>query len=147
MVLIGGFLSPALIPIVTGSDLPIAAKSTISGLLAFGIPEIAMLIAAGIMGKAGFQYFKEKAAGIWSKIAPPEKVSLTQHRIGVVLFITPLVFGFLQPYVGEFWELLIKPPLYIYIISDLIFLSSFWFLGAAFWDKLQNLFLFAPKQG
>ena len=39
-IFIVGFLSPALIPLVTATDLPIKLKATISGALALGIPEL-----------------------------------------------------------------------------------------------------------
>ena len=57
--LIIGFLSPLLIPLVTAMDLPMKWKATILGALALGIPELFSVIAIAIMGKSGFQYLKD----------------------------------------------------------------------------------------
>ena len=55
-----GFLSPLLIPFVARTDWSIGLKSTISEFLAFGIPEVFMLIAVAIMGKQGYEFTQEK---------------------------------------------------------------------------------------
>ena len=60
IIFISGFLSPLLIPVVTSSDLSIGWKTTLAGLLALGIPELFMIIAAAVAGKEGFNYLKNK---------------------------------------------------------------------------------------
>lgn len=140
-VLIVGFCGPLFIPLVTNSGLSIGFKTTLSGLLAFGIPEIFMLIAISILGKPGYEYVKSKLVGVLRKLAPDE-ISQTRHRIGVVLFVLPLVFGFLQPYLGHYFEFFKNIPLWFYIIGDLVFFTSIIILGGRFWDKLQRLFLY-----
>ncbi|MBW2227735.1 MAG: hypothetical protein JRG99_10595 [Deltaproteobacteria bacterium] len=50
IVLIIGFLSPLLIPLVTASELPTKWKAVISGCLAVGIPELFSIAAIAIMG-------------------------------------------------------------------------------------------------
>ena len=57
-ILVIGFLSPLLIPFVTRTDWSVGLKSTISGLLALGIPEVIMLLAVGIIGKHGYECIK-----------------------------------------------------------------------------------------
>ena len=57
------FFSPALIPLVTSSGLSMEWKTTFSGLLAFGIPELGAIIAVAIMGKTGFEMMKESLPG------------------------------------------------------------------------------------
>lgn len=44
-ILVLGFLSPLLIPLVISSDWTAGTKSVITGLLAFGIPEVFMILA------------------------------------------------------------------------------------------------------
>ena len=51
IVFISGFLSPALIPLVLSTELSSGFKTTLTGLLALGIPELFMVIAAAILGK------------------------------------------------------------------------------------------------
>lgn len=140
-VLIIGFCSPLFIPLVTKSSLSVGLKTTISGLLAFGIPEIFMLIAVSIMGKAGYEFLKSKLVGVL-RILAPDQISLTRHRIGVVLFLLPVLIGFLQPYLGHYINFFKNIPLWYYITGDIIFITSIFILGGKFWDKLQSLFLY-----
>lgn len=140
LVLVIGFLSPLTIPLVTSSGLSLGLKSTLAGLLAFGIPEVFMLIAVSIMGKAGFEFIKSKLAKWLKPLAPPDRVSHKRYRFGLIFFILPLLFGFLQPYIGHYITVFETPPVFYYIISDVMFLSSFFILGGEFWDKLRGLF-------
>ena len=75
IVFITGFLAPLLIPLVTKSDLSVAWKTTLSGLLMAGIPELFMIITIGILGKEGYQYLKSKVMVFLKKHGPPQKVS------------------------------------------------------------------------
>ncbi len=139
-ILIVGFCAPLFIPLVTSSGLSTGLIATISGLLAFGVPEIFMLIAISILGKPGYEFLKSKFVGVLAKLAP-DVISQTRHRFGVVLFVTPLIVGFIQPYLGHYFSFFMDIPLWFYITGDLIFVSSIFILGGRFWDKLQRLFL------
>jgi hypothetical protein len=140
VILVVGFMSPLLIPLVTGSDWSVGIKSTVSGLLAFGIPEIFMLLAVAVMGKQGYEFIKEKALRFLKRFAPSDKISLTRHRIGLVMFSIPLINGITQPYLGYYFPFFKEIPLWWDIISDILFISSFFVLGGDFWDKLSGLF-------
>lgn len=145
IVLVTGFLSPLLIPLVLSSELSAAFKSVLSGLLAFGIPEIFMLIAIGIFGKAGFNYFKRIIGLYIKKYGPADEVSLLRYRIGLVMFSIPLIVGVLSPY------LLNDIPFYsenmsLFTISlDVLLFTSVIVLGGNFWDKLRGLFIRSAK--
>ena len=56
---IGGFLLPLAIPLVTMLPLPLATRTTLSGLLVFGLPQVSTVIAIAIVGKSGFHYLME----------------------------------------------------------------------------------------
>ena len=142
VVFISGFLSPLLIPWVISLDLSTGLTSLVSGLLAFGIPELFMLIAAAVLGKPGFNYIKSKIFNWFKKYGPPDKVSLVRYRIGLIFFIIPILIGFFLPY---FWEFIpfIKENILIFVISgDVILLVSLFILGGNFWDKLRSLFIY-----
>ena len=62
-ILIVGWLSPLLIPVITRTSLATEWKTIISGLLAVGIPEVFTVAAIAIMGKSGYNLIKE---GIFS---------------------------------------------------------------------------------
>ncbi len=144
-ILIIGFMSPLLIPLVIASDLPLSYKNILSGLLAFGVPEIFMIIAIAIMGKQGFEFLKEKTFKYVKRFAPADEVSLTRYRIGLIMFSLPIIIGIMLPYATYFLPFSKDIPLWGYIISDIVFVSSFFVLGGDFWDKLSGLFKYNVK--
>ena len=65
----------------------------------------------------------------------------TRFRIGLAMFLLPLLFGWLTPYV-----LPVLPDYgahrFAYGVSgDLLLLASLLMLGGDFWDKLRALFV------
>ncbi len=145
IILVLGFLSPLLITLVVASDWPASTKAVISGLLAFGIPELLMLLAIIVMGKPGYEYIKGKVGKYLKRYLPPDQVSRGRYYLGLVLFCIPLVFGILQPYLGRFIPLLKELPLWSHIGLDMIFIIAIFVLGGDFWDKLSGLFEFKAK--
>ena len=133
-------MSPLLIPYVTGTNWSVGLKSTVSGLLAFGIPEVFMLFAVGVMGKQGYESIKAKAMRFLRRFAPSDEVSLMRYRIGLMMFTVPIIIGIMQPYLGFYFQFFKELPLWWYIALDLMFISSFFVLGGDFWDKLSGLF-------
>jgi len=141
-----GFMSPLLVPLITASPLPVGWKTAISGLLLVGIPELAMLVAAAVMGKAGFSYLKQRLFGFLKKhCTPPGAVSAIRYRIGLVLFIFPLLYGWAEPYISGYFPILEEYRLLFAFIGDLFVLCSLFVLGGEFWDKLRALFIYKAK--
>lgn len=145
IILVVGFMSPLLIPLVTGTDWSVGIKTTLSGLLAFGIPEVFMLIAVAVLGKQGYEFLKAKALRYLKQFAPSDSVSLARYRIGLVMFCFPLLAGWVQPYLGHYISFLQEAPLWSYILGDILFLASFFVLGGDFWDKFSGLFNHSVK--
>lgn len=149
--LIGGFfflfglVCPVFIPLVLLIDLPTALKTIISGLLALGIPELLMLVAIAILGRPGYEYLKSRTFQVFRKYSPPAKVSRTRYMIGLVLFVVPILFGLMLPYVSDLLPLYKENYLVMNITLGLIFLSSLLVLGGNFWDKLRSLFIYNSK--
>jgi hypothetical protein len=141
IVLITGFLSPLLIPLVLSSGLSSGIKSILSGLLAFGIPEIFMLVAIGILGKEGYAYLKGKVFAIFKKISPEDTVGAVRYKIGLVLFTVPFLLGFIWPYAGYYVPENMQNSLYVHIGGDAMICISLFVLGGDFWDKLRSLFI------
>lgn len=147
MVLIAVSLgSPALIPLVTGSELSTEVKALISGLLVVGIPQLLMVAAVALVGKSGFAYIKQQAIGKLMKLAPPREVSNVRYYIGLTMFLLPILVAFLGPYTAQ-WA----PPdiiggrLAVELLGDTIFIASLFVLGGDFWDKLRALFIPGAK--
>lgn len=136
-----GSLSPLLVPLIATSELSAGWKTAISGLLLVGIPELALVAAIGILGKAGFNYLKSKLFGFFKKYGPPAKVSPTRYRVGLVLFVLPILVGWLLPYGAHLLPFYQESRIMINVMLDLIFISSVFVLGGDFWDKIQSLFI------
>lgn len=140
MVFITGFMAPLFIPLVTKSELSVAWKTTLSGLLMAGIPELFMIITIGILGKEGYQYLKGKVLVFLKKHGPPQRVSRLRYKIGLVMFSIPLLLALLFPYIEHHFEQLEGLPMYIHVGGDVLLLISFVVLGGEFWDKIRALF-------
>ena len=94
---------------VITSDAP-ARWKTAAGLLVFPIPEMFDFSAIAILGKPGFAYLKSRAGAWFRKHGPPATVGRTRYRIGIVMFVLPLFFGWINPYVGELHSRIQHPP-------------------------------------
>jgi hypothetical protein len=140
-----GVLSPVFIPLVVTSGLPEWLIAILSGLLAFGIPELFMIIAVAILGKDGFTFLRSKLGTFLKPLAPPDEVSRIRYNVGLVLFCLPLISAFLSPYLDLKFHFLEDIPFYINVITDLMIITSLFVLGGNFWDKLRALFIHRAK--
>jgi len=145
IIFVVGFLSPLLIPVVAATGLPTAWKAAISGVLAVGIPEVFSLVAIAVIGKSGFKYLKERIFAFFRKYGPPDVVSGTRYRIGLIMFLLPLLFGWLAPYLSNLIPFFKTHCIALGIIGDALFVLSLFVLGGDFWDKLRALFIHGAK--
>ena len=146
IVFIVGFMAPLLIPLVTKSDLSVAWKTTLSGLLMAGIPELFMIITIGILGKEGYQYLKGKVMLFLKKHGPPQRVSRLRYKTGLVLFSIPLLLALLFPYLEHHFNQLESIAMYIHVGGDVLLFISLIVLGGEFWDKIRALFTFDSEE-
>jgi hypothetical protein len=144
-ILIIGFLSPLLIPLVLATSWSDGIKAVLSGLLAFGIPEIFMIIAIAVMGKAGFNYIMGGLGKFLKPLAPPDAVSKTRYTVGLFMFFIPIAFGFLAPYFSSHLHFIEEHEIYYNIGGDVSIFLSLFVLGGNFWDKLRSLFIHSAK--
>ena len=140
-----GFSSPLLIPLVSASGLSTKWKAVLSGALAVGIPEVFSIAAIAIMGKSGFDYMKQRILGFLKKYGPPDVVSRTRYRIGLIMFVLPVLFGWLVPYAPHLVPGYAAHRFYVNLVGDLMFVSSLFVLGGDFWDKVRALFIHEAK--
>lgn len=145
VIFVSGFCAPAVIPLVTSSELPVAWKTALAGLLAVGVPEVMMVVAAAVMGKRGFAEIKRRLAGLLRRLGPPRTVGRARYRLGLVMFSAPLVLGWLGPYVHHHLPGFDRSPMAWHIGGDLLFLASFLVLGGDFWDKVRSLFVHGAR--
>lgn len=145
LVFVVGLLSPLAIPFVLKLEISVGLKSALTGLLAFGIPELFMLLAVAVMGKSGFNYFKRLISIIFRRYGPPDEVSPGRYKLGLILFILPLAIALVLPYIASHLEILQEYFLPIAIGGDILLLISLMVLGGDFWDKLRGLFIQKAK--
>ncbi len=136
-----GLLCPLAIPWVANSGLPVGWKAVLSGLLLLGIPELLMLVAAAVLGKSGFHFLKGLLFAFFKRHAIPKEVSPTRYRIGLVMFLVPMLWGWLTPYVAHGIPGYEGHRLEVGLLGDLLLLSSLIVLGGEFWEKLRALFI------
>ena len=139
-VFVVGLLSPILVPLVAITGLSTAWKATLSGLLLLGIPELFMLVAVVILGKAGFEYLKRVLFAFLKRHVIPGTVGPTRYCIGLIVFCLPIFWGWLAPYFSEFVSIQ-EYNFTIAVIGDLFLVAGLVLLGGEFWDKLKALFL------
>ena len=145
VVFVVGFSSPLLIPLVSASDLSTKWKAVLTGALAVGIPEVFSILAIAIMGRSGFNYMKKSILGFLKKHGPPDVVSRTRYRIGLVMFVLPILFAWLGPYVSHHIPGYEANRFVVSVVGDLLFVSSLFVLGGNFWDKIRALFIHEAK--
>jgi len=145
VIFVTGFASPAFIPLVLSSGFPDWLIAGLSGLLAFGIPEVFMVMAVAILGKDGFAYLKKILGKHLKPLAPPDEVSRSRYNVGLVLFTLPILFGLLLPYLDLEFHFMQDIPFFLYPVSDLMIISSLFILGGNFWDKLRSLYIHRAK--
>ena len=139
-----GQCAPLGIPFVVGSGLPIGWKNFLTALLLFGIPELGILVSIVILGKPGFNYLRGLVFGTIRRSALPQTVSRTRYRLGLVLFVLPLFYSWLSPYL----PLLLhgyEPTRFKAFVGDLLLFVSLFLLGGDFWDKLRALFVWEER--
>ena len=134
------FASPfVVVPIVLASSLPTEWKSGLSGLFAVSVPEVGMLVAVAVMGKAGFEELKTRLLRPLGRFLPSDEVSPVRYGIGLALFSLPLLYGWLWPYVQAVFP--IPNDWRVALLGDVVFVGSFFVLGGDFWDKIRALFV------
>lgn len=140
-VFVASFLSPALVPWVASSPLATEWKAGLSGLLLFGIPELAIFVAVLILGKPGYEYLRHRLWGLVRRFAPADRVGPVRYRVGLVLFVLPILLGWLAPYVADRLPRYTTHSVVYAVAGDALLLVSLFVLGGEFWAKLGALFV------
>jgi hypothetical protein len=132
------------IPLVATLDLSGTVTASVSGVLLVGA-EVLGVLAVAVMGKPGYIYIKNRVFGLFRRYGPPEEVSRARYNIGLVMFILPILFGWVTLYVSD-WIPNLKENTFAYAIGgDMLLLASLFVLGGDFWDKIRALFVYSDK--
>jgi hypothetical protein len=129
-----------LLPVMPLLGFSAAAIATFSGVMVV-VAEILMVAGAAIAGKDGFAYIKSRVFGFLKAYGPPQTVGRTRYTIGLIMFVVPILYGWVSPYAEHFVGDLESHGLTLAIAGDVLLLSSLMVLGGDFWDKLRSLFI------
>ncbi len=130
---------PVLIPILPLLGASPTVTAAFSGVMVVAA-EFMLLAGAAIAGNEGFAFIKAKVFGFFKSYGPRREVSRVRYIIGLVMFATPLAFGWLSPYIELHLPGFTDNRLVYAIPLDVLLLISLFVLGGAFWDKLRSLF-------
>jgi hypothetical protein len=128
--------------LVARLGLPLAVKATIIGLLTVGGPEILGILAVVCLGKENLLIIKDKILAALRLIQPAAVVSRRRYRLGLVMFLLPLIPTYTMAYVPQWLPDHSAQRLYVNLAADFLFLTSLFVLGGDFWDKLRALFVY-----
>ena len=106
-----------------------------------GIPEFIVILAVVCLGKKNLVYIKDKLLAFLRLIKPPGPASRWRYRLGLVMFLLPLIPTYIMAYVPQWLPDDSPQRLYVNLAADFAFLASLFVLGGDFWDKLQALFV------
>ncbi len=131
--------------LVAQLDLSRVGKAAIISLVTMGIPEILVILAVVFLGKENLIIIKDKTLAFLKLLKPPTPVSRWRYRVGLAMFLLPLIAIYITAYIPH-W-LLVNPFLLLYVnlVADILFLSSLFVLGGDFWDKLRALFVYEAQ--
>jgi hypothetical protein len=131
---------PVLLPILPLFGLSPGSVAAFSGIMLVAA-EVMLVAGAAVAGKDGFAYIKKRVFGFFKSYGPPQVVSATRYKIGLVFFVVPFLFGFGSPYVGHLFPGLDIHKIAYAVAGDILLLAGLFILGGNFWDKLRSLFL------
>jgi hypothetical protein len=135
--------------VIVNTSLPAETKAVLSAVVFFGVSKLCILAVIMVLGKPGFAYLKAKILGAlgrtFGRFAPAKEVNRTRYRFGLVMFMLPLVLGWVMPYVERLSPWVDRMDRPIDWVWDIVFIASFFVLGGGFWDKLRALFIHGAK--
>lgn len=141
VLVIGGYIPLAFIPVVAGADLSLVLKTILTGFIS-GTPMLSKVVAIAVMGKPGFNFLKEQVFRFLSRMLPVKPVSRLRYRIGLVLFLVPLIFSSFEAYLPGIVVDWSRNRILWSLIGDFVFIVSLFVLGGGFWEKLRALFIY-----
>ena len=131
-------VSPLLVPLVLGTDLPREVKVALAGLLLCGVPMALMLAIVALIGQPAFLFLKSRIARQGASASP---VGVTRYRIGLVLLTIAVIVSWLEPLVSPHVPEIQARRVLIGTFADGMALISLFVLGGVFWDKVRALFV------
>lgn len=131
--------------LVARLPLSLAAKAVSIGLLTVGGPELFGILAVVCLGKENLLRIKDFLLTRLRRLRPVSPVSRARYRVGLVMFLLPLIPTYIMAYAPQWLPDHSSQRLYVNLAADFIFLASLLVLGGDFWDKLRALFVYDAR--
>ncbi len=138
------FIAAFAIHLVTLAAIAVGASAAMVGSIAainFAVNKGLLVVAAAIMGRPGFNRLKQLVFGAVRRYARPDEISPMRYRVGLILFVVPIFFGWVSPYLPNIVPALNRHTVSAAVLGDAMLLISLFVLGGGFWDKLRALFV------
>jgi hypothetical protein len=129
-----------LVPLLAALNASGDTLAALSGVV-FISNKVLLVVVVAVMGKPGFEHLKKQVFRYVAILAPAPEVGRLRHSLGLVMFSLPLLTTFVEPYDHYIWPALLTHGWQLELLSDLIFIASFFVLGGNFWDKIRALFV------
>ena len=147
------FVLSLILPILTFIIVPLLGLSpgistVLYGLSVAGGPDVILIGAAALLGKENLEFLFSKLGSWFKRLVKWDQVSARRYRTGVWMFWIGIVislafFYFLPETLREGnqpgWGF------YVSVGADILFIISFFVLGAEFWGKLGALFQYNAR--
>jgi hypothetical protein len=118
------------------------------GLSLAGGPDVILIGAAALMGKENLEYLFSKLGNLFKRLVKWDQVSARRYRVGVWLFWISILTQLLVFYLFTDSLRAGNQPgwgFYVSVGADILFIISFFVLGAEFWGKLRALFQYEAR--
>jgi hypothetical protein len=143
-IFVGAFAAWLLVPVASAAGWSASKIASLSGGI-FIANKLGLISAIAIMGKPGFNHLTRLLFGLFRKLGPPQQVSRRRYRLGLILFMVPMLMTWVAPYAptilgpGSTYELLQGRAF------EVLLLIGLFLLGGEFWDKVRALFKHRAK--
>jgi hypothetical protein len=111
------------------------------GAIVFALNKVLLIVCAAILGRDGFNRLKGMVFGGVRQYVFQAEVGPIRHGIGLVLFVVPIVFAWVSPYLEQLAPSIGRHTVQAGITGDILLLVSLFVLGGSFWEKLRALFI------
>jgi hypothetical protein len=138
-IFLGALAMWLLVPAASAAGWSASQIASLTGGVFIGT-KVGMLAAIAVMGKPGFNHLKRLILGLFRKVGPPQQVGRERYRLGLLLFLVPLLMTWIAPYAAAIFG---TAGIYGFLESralEALLLVGLFLLGGDFWDKLGALF-------
>jgi hypothetical protein len=138
-IFLGSLAMWLLVPAASAAGWSASQIASLTGGVFIGT-KVGMLAAIAVMGKPGFNHLKRLLLGLFRKVGPPQHVGRERYRLGLLLFLVPVLMTWIAPYAAA---ILGTTGIYGFLESralEALLLVGLFLLGGDFWDKLGALF-------